>query len=122
MTACRRPSTRVPTRTPAVDDFVYYTGAARNSPRAARPTPTRWPSPRLRPPARAALRAAGAHLRGPGALSGPGAAAFSVSATRQKEAAAKKARGIGAGHRETEEDWDDHCLIEMDDGRVSVFT
>ena len=55
----------------------------------------------LRPPARAALRAAGAHLRGSGALSGPGAASFSVSAACQKEAAAEKAWGIGEGHRET---------------------
>ena len=56
----------------------------------------------LRPPAGAALRAAGAHLRGSGALSSPGAASFSVSATREKEAAAEKAWGIGERHRETE--------------------
>ena len=56
---------------------------------------------RLRPPARAALRAAGAHLRGSGALSGPGAAAVATRATCQKEAAATKAWGIGERHRET---------------------
>ena len=54
-TACRRPSTRVPTRTHAVDDFVYYTGAAPSNRRAARPTPTAWlwPRPTAARPSRA---------------------------------------------------------------------
>ena len=94
-------STRVPTRTPAVDEF-YQTQA----PRPAAPEPPGLRGldgfgGRLRPPARAALRAAGAHLRGSGALSGPGAASFSVSATGKKEAAAEKAWGTGEGHRAT---------------------
>ena len=54
---------------------------------------------RLRPPARAALRAAGAHLRGSGALSGPGAAAVATRAAREKEAATEKTRRARAGHR-----------------------
>ena len=53
----------------------------------------------LRPPARAALRAAGAPVSGSGALPGPGAAAFPIGAAGEKEAAPKKTWGIGAGHR-----------------------
>ena len=97
--ACRRPSTRVSgVHTPST---ILYTTQA---PRPAAPEPPGLRGldgfgGRLRPPARAALRAAGAHLRGSGALSGPGAASFSVSATREKETAAEKARRARAGHR-----------------------
>ena len=80
--------------------FLYTTQAPRAT--AAGPPGLRGldgSSGGLRPPARAALRAAGAHFRGSGALSSPGAASFPVSATREREAAAPEARGTGAGHR-----------------------
>ena len=86
-------------RTPST---ILYTTQAPRPATAEPPGLRRLHGPRrgLRPPARAALRAAGAHLRGPGALSGPGAAAESIGPAREKETAAKKARRARAGYRE----------------------